>query len=502
MKPIKTLFVIMTFLLSAVTFAKSKGVAKVIQVRGKVYNVDTKKRIKKNQWVKEGATILTKKRSFVKLLFIDKSKMSLGPTSKMKISKFPKNDAGIISLMKGQLRSKVTKNYLEMKKREKSKLFIKTKTAAMGVRGTDFQVNYNPINENTSLITFEGRVLINSISREIARSFSQSILEDVVSAPTAVAVTKGQFSGVLPKVNTKPLAPVKINSKQLESLEKNDGSKDSEVVNNNSSTKKKTMATRSILPPGVKGSEFAGASKDELINQVANVDKGMATAMTKKHNEQKRIKKQESLDQNENFSNSPSMSSGGFVDTANGLYIPPPKNAAIDPITNEVIMPEMMGNFDKSTGEYKNEFFDVNPDGSFVQKDSFKNSNPVESRGPASVDDNIVENNQTANTQVATDMNAMDMIKKDMVNNTFKNREFDVNMDPSSFNFDPNKFNPQMGPDGTFGENQGFDMTQEELDDIAERATSNAVEDVEDNTEEFLDKTGDRTRVKINIRVQ
>ena len=488
MSSIKTLL-IMTLFLSATAFANSKGVAKVIQVRGKVFNVDTKKRIKKNQWVKEGATILTKKRSFVKLLFIDKSKMSLGPTSKMKISKFPKNDAGIISLMKGQLRSKVTKNYLEMEKREKSKLFIKTKTAAMGVRGTDFQVNFNPINENTSLITFEGRVLINSISLDIARSFSQSILEGVVSAPTAVAVTKGQFSGVLPKVNTKPLAPVKINSKQLESLEKNDGSKNSDVVDNNSTNNKKKMAVRSVLPPGVQGAEFAGASKKEIINQMANVDKSMANEMSKNYKDQKRSK-------NENFSNSSAMSSGGFVDTANALYIPPPKNAAIDPITNEVIMPEMMGKFDKATGEYKNEFFDVNPDGSFVQKESFKENNQGGSRSPASVD------GKTASMQAPPNMNAMDMMKKDMMSNTFKNREFDMNMDPNSVNFDPNKFNGPMNPDGTFTEGPEFEMSQDELDDIAERAASDAVDDIEDNIDEFIDKTGDRTRVKINIRVQ
>ena len=50
--------------------------------------------------------------------------------------------------------------------------------------------------------------------------------------------------------------------------------------------------------------------------------------------------------------NKSGLTPGGFVDTNNGLYIPPPPSAAIDPITNEVIMPEMMGNFDSTTGEY------------------------------------------------------------------------------------------------------------------------------------------------------
>ena len=70
----------------------------------------------------------------------------------------------MISLLKGKLRTKVIPNLLDPKTR-KSKLFIKTKTAAMGVRGTDFTSIYNPSLENTSVITFEGDVRLPKLTR-------------------------------------------------------------------------------------------------------------------------------------------------------------------------------------------------------------------------------------------------------------------------------------------------------------------------------------------------
>ena len=117
----------------------------------------------------------------------------------MKIKEFPKSDAGIIQLMKGQIRSKVTKDYMNMKDKNKSKLFIKTKTAAMGVRGTDFQVNYNPINEATSLVTFEGNVVMAQLTNLGEMAVTQNNLEQVVSSDQAVSVKKGQYSGASPK---------------------------------------------------------------------------------------------------------------------------------------------------------------------------------------------------------------------------------------------------------------------------------------------------------------
>ncbi len=190
---IRNLFLMMLFTVSSLAYA-SADVAKVIIVRGTAMakNPDgSVQQIKQGMWFKEGTQVKTEDRSFVKLLFIDKSQMNLGPNSQMKIDTFPESDAGIVTLVKGQLRSKVSKNYMQMDKKNKSKLFIKTKTAAMGVRGTDFQVNYNPENDFTSLVTFEGAVAMASLTDLSSNFIDQGKLERVVSSDQAVTVTRG-----------------------------------------------------------------------------------------------------------------------------------------------------------------------------------------------------------------------------------------------------------------------------------------------------------------------
>ncbi len=339
------------------TFAKT-NVAKVIIMRGnvKVKQDGAVTTLKKGLWIKEGGIIQTAKKSFVKLLFIDKSSMNLGPKSKMVINKFPRKKAGIITLIKGQLRSKVTKNYMDIKSKNKSKLFIKTKTAAMGVRGTDFQVNFNPNNRNTGLITFSGAVAMAQINAPRDFRASQSNLEKVVSGPESVMVTKGQFSGVSPSQSTKALNPVKLNPAQLETLKKNDGSKFEKKSSSDLAPKK---IFRSILPPGVDGKAFSNDSK-ELDKQIAK-SIGQGNFDKLKSN----IEGQKIGIDNEK---SPILN-GGFVDTQNIFYIQPPADAPIDPNTGMPIIPAAFGGFNPETGTYENKYFSLSLTGEFIPKE-------------------------------------------------------------------------------------------------------------------------------------
>ncbi len=150
-------------MLSFIALAGEGDVAKVIILKGSVKaKLKSNKVItlKRGDWLPEGAQVKTEEKAFVKLLFIDKSQMNLGPNSQMIINKFPKKKAGIITLMKGQLRSKVTKDYMQMDK-NKEKLYIKTKTAAMGVRGTDFEVSVKDGMTHTNL--YEGQLVVTAI---------------------------------------------------------------------------------------------------------------------------------------------------------------------------------------------------------------------------------------------------------------------------------------------------------------------------------------------------
>ena len=178
------------------TFASQ--VAKVILLKGQVSEINSdgiKKNLNKGDWVNEGSELLTQSKSFAKLLFVDKSSVNIGPSSNMKITAYKKNEPGIISLLKGQIRSKVEKDLLQNKEEDKSKLFIKTKNAAMGVRGTDFIVGFDPVIGNTKLDVITGVVAMVNI-QEIGSFVTPQALDRALNGSLSVRVEKGMRTSV------------------------------------------------------------------------------------------------------------------------------------------------------------------------------------------------------------------------------------------------------------------------------------------------------------------
>jgi hypothetical protein len=345
------------FTVSSKTFAEVNMVAKVVIMKGQVKAkladgsvVD----VKPDQSLPEGAVLQTSEKSFVKLIFIDKSQMNLGPNSQMIINAFPKKEAGIITLVKGQIRSQVTKDYMEMDDKSKSKLYIKTKTAAMGIRGTDFQVNFNPENQNTSLITFEGKVAMAHIERgNREERFDQSKLERVVSSDKAVMVEHGQISAVNLNVAERAMVPTQLGVKQLDALASNETG----VKESTDSDKKQY---RNPIPPGADSAAFSNVGEKEIT-----ADKSSAK------------------DPNGFFNNKTGeykLPAGSIVDLSTVNIIPPPANAVFDPNTKTYVVPESFGKIDKSTGEYKSpEGLKLGSDGKFVlvDADAFSKSQAV-----------------------------------------------------------------------------------------------------------------------------
>lgn len=361
------------------TFA-AENVAKVIIMRGlvKAKLIDgTIVDVKADQSIPEGATVQTAEKSFVKLLFIDKSQMNLGPNSQMVINAFPKKEAGIITLVKGQIRSQVTKDYMEMDDKSKSKLYIKTKTAAMGIRGTDFQVNYNPENMNTSLITFEGKVAMSNFDKN-AKDFKidQAVLERVVSNSATVLVTAGQVSVVNFNLSEKAMIPTKLGTQQIEALEKNDnGAK--EVVPGDEAGKQ----FRNPIPPGTDGVAFS----NNTIGSTPGADK---------------------IDRNnvEGFYNVDTgeykLPAGSIIDLKTLNIIPPPSNAVFDTNSGTYIVPETLGKIDKQTGDYKAPVgLELGTDGKFkvVDPDAYAKSQSVKEENKK--DDNKKDESKKDETQ-------------------------------------------------------------------------------------------------------
>jgi len=201
-----------------------------------INSVGEKTLLKKGVWVNQGSVVKTEPRSFVKLSFIDKSTVNIGPNSEMKIEKFSKDEAGVLNVISGKIRSQVTKNYLEMNK-NKSKLFVKSNSAVMGIRGTDFIFSTNKKTGTSTAILFEGSVVFNKLSNNNRKQDLESIVNK------GYRIKPGQFS--VSRLNLRrPTIPSKLSSKQFIALEKNKNFVKAAV-------EVKPKLRKSIVPPGL-----------------------------------------------------------------------------------------------------------------------------------------------------------------------------------------------------------------------------------------------------------
>lgn len=340
MKKLLLILPIISILLLAFAGGSGKKVAIVKISKGKAIIISAdgvKTPVKKGIWVSQGSVVKTESRSFVKLSFIDKSTMNVGPNSEMKIEKFSKNEAGVINVLSGKIRSKVSKDYLKMEK-DKSKLFVKSKSAVMGIRGTDFAFATNRRTGASTAVLFEGSVVFNKINSKN----KQLNLESIVNQ--GHRIKPGQFSIVRADLN-RPTIPAKMSLKQIRKLEKNETFISKTKPNKNESNRK------SIVPPGLSGEIVSndGGSLEQGIKKVVKIN----------------IKKKEIKLDEQMKKESKGFVSGDLVKPADG---------AIVHIDSGTVIP--MGNdatFDKNTGEWKsNSIGSVDDSGGYVPPPSYK----------------------------------------------------------------------------------------------------------------------------------
>ena len=314
----KLITVISLVLLSVVALSgqSSKKVAIVKMVRGgaNLLNPDGEKsEIKKGMWLKEGTIIKTEAKSFVRLSFIDKSSMNIGPKSELKIEKFSKNEAGVINVLTGKIRSKVTKDYLKMDK-DKSKLFIKSRNAVMGVRGTDFLFSANKKAGSSTAVLFEGSIVFNKIGKDS----NMRDLESIVNKGRKIQ--PGQVSVAMRGVK-KPTVPAKMSKKQFQMLNKNSTFKVVEA--------KVVKKVKSVVPPGLSGDVVASENTElkKTIQKIMKVD----------------------VSASEEAKAKPTADSKGFV---NGDDVKPADGVVVHIDSGMVIPPGSDSTFDKNTGEW------------------------------------------------------------------------------------------------------------------------------------------------------
>jgi hypothetical protein len=327
--------ILLIFSMFFVHAEKSKNVAVVQFVRGDVKVKDPDKGIipiKKGVWIKEGSVVKTGARSVAKLRFIDKSTMNVGPNSEMKVEKFDKSEAGVIEVLSGKIRSQVSKNYMDMKK-GKSKLFVKSKSAVMGIRGTDFIFAANKKNGHASAILFEGSVVFNKFD---GKSKSAKALESLVDR--GVRIKPGQFSVADPNMK-KPTFPAKLDSRQFRALAKNSTM---DLDNNSKKTK-----IKNIVPKGLTGNLVDNDVND--LKQEIKKNLGIDVKYQKKE-----------VDMN--------LASGGNIDG----FVKPADGSPLHIESSSILPVSSKSTFDQNTGEWRSQEFGIDSDGSIIEPDGYR----------------------------------------------------------------------------------------------------------------------------------
>ncbi len=319
------IFIVLLLLTSSLAWAQSK-VAQVKMLRGEASIKDGAK-LTQDQWVSSGVVIVTQEKSFVRLMFIDKSQMNIGPNSEMKIEQFGGGDAGVIDLVKGKIRSQVSKDYLQQKDKDKSKIFIKTPNAVMGIRGTDFMISTNGI--NTSAVLFEGEVVFEKLAPNAGSGFNTDRLEAIVDR--GVRIMPGEFS-VVEAARPNPTVPSLLNVQQVETLEKNQDFSESTA---NESAK----ATKSTVPGGLSGAAVANTST--VLNkelEQTGVKGDLAVAV------------KADAETAKGYANEAGVkpTSGSMLHVDSGVVIAPPKDAVFDSNSGTFIASSSSGAIDKS----------------------------------------------------------------------------------------------------------------------------------------------------------
>ncbi len=343
----KKLMKLLSLLLISLSFNlfASTDVALVKMIRGDV-QIKSKDGVsakaKKGMWLNQGQTVLTGKKSFARLVFKDKTSSNIGANSELEIKSFKKGKAGLLNLIKGQIRTKVVKDTLNQ---DKSKLFIKTKTAAMGVRGTDFHVSVGQ-DFKTTVLTYEGAVSMVQFSKDI-RNITGN-LDRILNESESVIVTEGRFSSTSSNKGTVNL-PVKIAPTQLTKLKDNLGLRES----NNQYAKNTDNNVKAITPPGISAQTAFNddSSKDEetfFVPEPSTNGEPDEASKTDPQYTAFQPPPPEGVDNGEQHA----PAAGGFIDLATGNYIEPPKGAMFDPNTETFIVPKNFGEVDTRTGEF------------------------------------------------------------------------------------------------------------------------------------------------------
>ncbi len=167
---------------------------------------------KKSKLVKDTSVYVDGK-GFARIKYINSSFLTVGPNSKVVLDMDMQDKTSLVNLVSGKIRALVDKN-----KNNDKKFLVKTNSATMGVRGTEFQVSFAPKAKKTSLLTYEGKVDMKKSKIGETQSIKE-LKKDLETNQTSVV--KGDLFRVA-ESDIKKTQKVKINPKQFLLMKKDD----------------------------------------------------------------------------------------------------------------------------------------------------------------------------------------------------------------------------------------------------------------------------------------
>jgi hypothetical protein len=322
-------------------------VATVVKLRGSVTQLEPGAKIARavalGDKLREDSSLVTASKSFVRIKFKDNTIMSVGPRSKVSVLETKKDGTSFIHLLKGTIRSKVNKS----SGKSKHKYYVKTRSAAMAVRGTEFQAVYNPDNNISSLLAYEGEVAMAKIeenpadelkrlkklrrkqlkNQKVETSASGEVdvieskprydlegrMDQALTNNEAVVVKQGQYSGTVNTLKRASL-PVKISPVQLNTLYRNgemlEKLRRSEVNSESLAINDKILTIKS-------------AEQDAPLEGIFDQETGKFAPR-----------------------------SGGMIDLNSGIYVAPERDSLFDAKLKVYVPKENSGTIDKQTGQF------------------------------------------------------------------------------------------------------------------------------------------------------
>lgn len=344
---INLLTYLLLFTLLTPTAFGADFVATVMKLRGDVTQLESGAKVARKvmlgEKLREDSSLLTGNKSFVRIKFKDNTTMNVGPRSKVSVLETRQDGTSFIHLLKGTIRSKVNK----LDGKTKYKYYLKTRSSAMAVRGTEFQAVYNPENNVSSILAYEGEVAMAKVeedpaaelkrlkkirrkqlkNQKIETSASGEVevietkpkydlegrMDQALSNSEAVIVKRGQYSGTVNTIKRASL-PVKISPVQLNALYKNGEMKE-----------KLTRAD-------VKSENLSLDNKNLLIKSAAQ-EAPLEGIFDKKAGK---------------FA----PRSGGFLDLNTGLYVAPESDSTFNSKLQIYVPKTSSGSIDQETGQY------------------------------------------------------------------------------------------------------------------------------------------------------